>query len=160
MQFTLPDKPLKKYLAWLPALAAAIAIFAFSAQPADDSTYMSESITQIILEIANQVRMIDLQKLDLVELYMSLSVPVRKSAHIIEFGGFNVTLLFALYVWDMRGKPWVRQAFLLTFLHQIFVPGRAGLVSDVIIDMLGVCMLALVLRSMITRRERRFAIPA
>ena len=166
MQFTLPDKPLKKYLAWLPALAAAIAIFAFSAQPADDSTYMSESITQIILEIANQVRMIDLQKLDLVELYMSLSVPVRKSAHIIEFGGFNVTLLFALYVWDMRGKPWVRQAFLLTFLyacsdelHQIFVPGRAGLVSDVIIDMLGVCVLALVLRSMITRRERRFAIP-
>ena len=155
MQFTLPDKPLKKYLAWLPALAAAIAIFAFS-------TYMSESITQIILEIANQVRMIDLQKLDLVELYMSLSVPVRKSAHIIEFGGFNVTLLFALYVWDMRGKPWVRQAFLLTFLyacsdelHQIFVPGRAGLVSDVIIDMLGVCVLALVLRAMITRRESR-----
>ena len=49
MQFTLPDKPLKKYLAWLPALAAAIAIVAFSAQPADDSTYMSESITQIIL---------------------------------------------------------------------------------------------------------------
>ena len=106
-------------------------------------------------------------KLDLVELYMSLSVPVRKSAHIIEFGGFNVTLLFALYVWGMRGKPWVRQAFLLTFLyacsdelHPIFVPGRAGRVSDVIIDMLGVCVLALFLRAMITRRERRFAIPA
>lgn len=161
--FSVPMKyPLKKYLAWLPALAAAIAIFSFSSQPADDSTYMSESITQIILEIANQVRMIDLRNLDLVELYMSLSVPVRKSAHIIEFAGLHVTLLYALHVWDMRGKPWIRRAFLLTFfyacsdeLHQLFVPGRAGLFSDVIIDMIGVSLITLVLRAVVSRKERR-----
>lgn len=162
MVFTPAKYPLKKYLAWLPALAAAIAIFAFSSQPADDSTYMSESITQIILEIANQVRMIDLHNLDLVELYMSLSVPVRKSAHIIEFAGLHVTLLYALHVWDMRGKPWIRRAFLLTFfyacsdeLHQLFVPGRAGLFSDVIIDMIGVSLITLVLRAILIRKERR-----
>ena len=154
--------PLKKYLAWFPALAAAVAIFAFSSQPADDSTYMSQSITQIILEIADQIRMIDIRNFDLVELYMSLSVPVRKSAHIIEFGALNVTLLYALYVWDMRGRPWVRRAFLLTFLyacsdelHQLFVPGRAGLISDVVIDMIGVCMIALGLTAWIRQKERK-----
>ena len=154
--------PLKKYLAWFPALAAAVAIFAFSSQPADDSTDMSQRNTQTSLEIADQIRRIDIRNFDLVELYMSLSVPVRKSAHIIEFGALNVTLLYALYVWDMRGRPWVRRAFLLTFLyacsdelHQLFVPGRAGLISDVVIDMIGVCMIALGLTAWIRQKERK-----
>lgn len=37
---------MKKYLAWIPALVIMTAIFWFSAQPADVSTEMSDSVTQ------------------------------------------------------------------------------------------------------------------
>ena len=40
---------MKKYLAWIPALVIMTAIFWFSAQPADVSTEMSDSVTRALL---------------------------------------------------------------------------------------------------------------
>ena len=40
---------MKKYLAWIPALVIMTAIFWFSAQPADMSTEMSDSVTRALL---------------------------------------------------------------------------------------------------------------
>lgn len=142
----------KKYLAWLPALCIAIAIFCFSSQPADDSTITSESISQILLNIANGLRMIDIHNLNIKDVYMSMSVPVRKSAHIIEFAALHLALLFALHTWNLRGKKWLRTALMITIvyacsdeIHQLFVPGRAGLVSDVVIDSLGAIIITVCL---------------
>ena len=46
---------MKKYLAWIPALVIMTAIFWFSAQPADVSTEMSDSVTRALLWTAEAV---------------------------------------------------------------------------------------------------------
>lgn len=135
---------LKKYAAWIPAILIAIAIFLFSSQPADESTTTSNGVIRILIDFAGKLNIVDLEHTDPDILYKILQTPIRKGAHITEFAVLNLSLLFALSFWDMKGVKWVRTAFLLTVLyactdefHQIFVPGRAGLIRDVLIDSIG-----------------------
>lgn len=82
-----------------------------------------------------------------------LSVAVRKGAHVAEYA-----VLGALLTWALRGRAaWaipVGVVYAATDeIHQLFVPGRAGQVSDVLIDSLGVALgVALVL---LVRARRR-----
>lgn len=139
----------KRYLAWLPAVVTAAAVFYFSAQPADVSTEMSDGVTTLLLQIAEMLGLLKLSP-DLVEeLCVRLSAPVRKCAHITEYLILYSTVLFGLYHWDdrMRGRRWLKWALGITVLyaasdefHQLFVPGRAGRISDVCIDSIGVAI--------------------
>ena len=135
---------LKKYLAWLPAVSIAIAIFMFSAQPADASTVTSDRTSQVLLYFANKLNIIDLEQENLEYLCEIMSAPVRKSAHMLEFAALDLSILFALFFWDMRGKKLLLTALGMTVLyacsdelHQLFVPGRAGMIRDVLIDSVG-----------------------
>lgn len=136
--------PLKKYLAWLPAVSIAIAIFMFSAQPADESTETSDRTSQALLYFANQLNIIELEQGNLEYLCEIMSAPVRKSAHMLEFAALDFSILFALSFWDMHGKRLLLTALFMTVLyacsdefHQLFVPGRAGMIRDVLIDSVG-----------------------
>ena len=118
--------------------------FLFSSQPADESTTTSNGVIRILIDFAGKLNIVDLEHTDPDILYKILQTPIRKGAHITEFAVLNLSLLFALSFWDMKGVKWVRTAFLLTVLyactdefHQIFVPGRAGLIRDVLIDSIG-----------------------
>ena len=73
-----------------------------------------------------------------------LATPVRKAAHITEFAVLHLTVLFALFQWELPWKKWLKAALAVTVayactdeLHQLFVPGRAGMVTDVLIDSMG-----------------------
>ncbi len=152
----------KKYAAWIPAILIAVTIFALSHQPGDESTVTSDNFSQVLLDFANELKMIDLNHINLKDMYLSMGTPVRKSAHAIEFAALDITLLFALYFWDMRGKEWLRTSFLLTTLyacsdelHQLLVPGRAGLVTDVIIDSLGTILVTIAVSFLIKRHQRK-----
>ncbi|MBQ7796031.1 MAG: VanZ family protein [Lachnospiraceae bacterium] len=143
-----------KYLAWLPAMLIAAAIFYFSAQPADVSTQMSDGVTTLLLRIAEALGLMELSPEFVRECCELLSTPVRKCAHILEYMILHGAVLFALYHWsdDMRGRKWLIWAWSLTVLyacsdefHQLFVPGRAGRVSDVIIDSIGVTIITWIL---------------
>ena len=136
--------PLKKYLAWLPAVSIAIAIFMFSAQPADESTETSDRTSQALLYFSNQLNIIELEQGNLEYLCEIMSAPVRKSAHMLEFAALDLSILFALSFWDMHGKRLLLTALFMTVLyacsdefHQLFVPGRAGMIRDVLIDSVG-----------------------
>ena len=101
-------------------------------------------VVPFIPDFAGKLNIVDLEHTDPDILYKILQTPIRKGAHITEFAVLNLSLLFALSFWDMKGVKWVRTAFLLTVLyactdefHQIFVPGRAGLIRDVLIDSIG-----------------------
>lgn len=97
---------MKKYLAWIPALVIMTAIFWFSAQPADVSTEMSDSVTRALLWTAEAVGLTDQLSLERVhELCGLLATPVRKAAHITEFAVLHLTVLFALFQWEL---PWKR----------------------------------------------------
>ena len=140
---------MKKYLAWIPALVIMTAIFWFSAQPADVSTEMSDSVTRALLWTAEAVGLTDrLSPEQVHDLCGLLATPVRKTAHITEFAVLHLTVLFALFQWELPWKKWLKAALAVTVayactdeLHQLFVPGRAGMVTDVLIDSTGAALL-------------------
>ncbi len=145
-----PLRQLRTYLVWLPAMTVAAAIFYFSAQPADVSTEMSDGVTTLLLRMAEAVGLMELLPETVIRLCESLSLPVRKAAHVTEYLILYGTILFACFAGHDGRLPeqkraWARRAFLLTVcyactdeFHQLFVPGRAGRVSDVLIDSVGV----------------------
>ena len=146
----------KKYLAWLPALFVAAAIFYFSAQPADVSTEMSDGVTTLLLQIAESVGLLELSPNLVARLCEQLSTPVRKCAHITEYMILHVTILFGLYQWSEDVKvnrvQWLKYAWIMTVVyamtdevHQLFVQGRAGRISDVLIDSIGVTIITVLL---------------
>lgn len=131
-------------MAWIPAAAVMAAIFWFSAQPADVSTEMSDGVTKVLLNAAEAAGLMEVSPERVSELCVSFSMPVRKCAHMTEYLILYLTILFALRQWGMRGRRWFLRAFLITAayactdeFHQLFVPGRAGRVTDVLIDSIG-----------------------
>ena len=154
-------RPIKKYIVWIPAVLIAVAIFCFSAQPAEQSSELSDRVTLLLLAIAERLHLLELSPEKVYDLCVMLSTPVRKSAHITEFTALYISVLFALRSWDFKGNRWIGTAFAATVLyactdeiHQIFVPGRAGMITDVMIDSLGAAVLTLILNRMIAARRR------
>lgn len=136
-----------QYIVWLPSILVGAAIFYFSSQPADVSTEMSDGVTTLLLHGAEQLGVLELSPALITSLCEKLAFPVRKSAHILEYMILHGTILFALFFQNetMRGTRWLKWAFIMTVcyaasdeFHQLFVPGRAGMVRDVVIDSLGV----------------------
>ncbi len=129
--------PLRKRLVlWLPALLWYAVIFYFSAQTGAESTEMSDAFLEHALhwDIANS----------LVILSDLLSILVRKGAHAFVY--FVQTGLLLLPLRSLLASSKVRCAAALGAcavlaaldeVHQLFVPGRSGKLSDVLIDVLG-----------------------
>lgn len=143
---------MKKYLAWLPAIFMMAAIFWFSAQPADVSTRMSDGVTRLLLRLAEAAGLMELSPERVYRLCVLLSTPVRKCAHITEYALLYLTVLFGLKRWQVQGSLRLGRALMITVLyactdefHQLFVPGRAGMVTDVLIDSIGAALLTVLL---------------
>lgn len=118
-------------------------IFFFSAKPAVQSAKMSTSVGKMIGnifipefdELGEEKQEIFAESIDFV---------VRKSAHACEYA-----LLGILFFWNygQRIKNWKRLAGISWLsvavyaatdeLHQVFVPGRSGQPSDVLLDSFG-----------------------
>ncbi len=132
-----------RLLAWIPALFVAAAIFWFSSKPAVESTEMSDSVSRLILLIGTKFgffRGDPTQYADLIEL---MSFPVRKTAHMTEYLVFygTVAALDSIFRTGPRSSTPPFRRFVIVFcyactdeFHQLFVPGRAGRFTDVMID--------------------------
>lgn len=150
-------KNLKKMMAMVPSIAIAVAIFYFSNQPAAQSTIMSDGVTQMLLSIAGRLHLLEIRAIDVPAICELLSTPVRKCAHVTEYTCFYLSLLFGLRAWNLRGRRLLTTALAITFcyacsdeFHQLFVPGRAGRFTDVLID----CTGAAVIRVLVPRFRR------
>lgn len=142
-----------RLLVWLPALFIAAAIFWFSSKPAVESTEMSDSVSRLILLIGTKLGFFHgnpAQYADLIEL---MSFPVRKTAHMTEYLVFYCTVRFGLRFTYRTSN--VKRRFLtalaIVFLyactdefHQLFVPGRTGRFTDVLIDCFGCAVVTLI----------------
>ena len=138
----------KKYLAWIPAIAMAVIIFCFSAQPAGQSTETSDFVSRLLLWIGTRIGLFSGEPEQYAGMLEAMSMPVRKCAHISEYAVFHVTILYALYQWGLRGRKWLTAGFFLVFfyagtdeIHQLFVPGRSGQFTDVMIDCIGAALI-------------------
>ena len=115
-------------ISWVFVVICMGIIFSLSAQVADDSQELSDSFIRKIFETFGITIESDL---------------IRSIAHCLEFMGLSVLLFNAIYAtWFLKLTPII--AFFGTVLyaitdeiHQIFVPGRAFQISDILVDSTG-----------------------
>ena len=142
-------------ITFLPAVIVMGAIFYFSAQCGDDSATESSRIVDILIFIIDHISGRSLSAEDAISLAEMLSYPVRKCAHMTEFG--VLALCFFMGIYNLvKWYPYI-PAFLCTFVyamsdefHQNFVPGRHASLIDVSIDCTGaliaLCLLHIILK--------------
>lgn len=131
-------------------------IFLMSAKPADESDNMSLSVGHIIgkVFVRDYTQMKEEEKEAFAE---RINYPVRKAAHAAEYAVLGVLLTAALGSYSIDGRRRVVTAWAAGTLyaasdefHQLFVPGRSGCITDVMIDsaglMTGILLLAAVQR--------------
>ncbi len=138
-------------------------IYSMSDKPAVISTNESITVTEMLLNMVSGFIYVDPAKKAYI--ITAMEPHIRKIAHMTEFGILFLLLLIpaSLFIKKMSVRPVT--AFAISFLygvsdeiHQLFVPGRAGMVRDVLIDMLGVVMaliLYLVIAIPVRKRIRR-----
>lgn len=141
-------KKLYPIITLIPVIALLMMIFGFSAENADESSESSGSLIERLLEIIdkNYVNLSDDEKKAAVERF---SYPIRKAAHFSEFAALAFfTALHLASVNHAAGRAAIAKIPLWAWLfstacaasdeiHQLFVPGRAGMASDVLIDSAG-----------------------
>lgn len=131
----------------IPVLAILwmMVIFMFSAQPADESTETSLFIGQMV-ETVCVPGFVDFSSEEKRVMAENIDFFVRKTAHAAEYAVLG--LLLSLSAGELLELSFFeRQRIAYVFgtvyaatdeFHQLFVPGRAGMVRDVILDSAGV----------------------
>lgn len=131
----------QKWIAWALAIGWMGVIFYLSHQPAKASSALSSGVVQTIVSFVESIFPISLSASDI------LHVVVRKGAHL--FAYFVLALLVFRAVrlnmwtkWTTVGMTLAVCVLYASFdeVHQLFIPGRSGQVTDVLIDTAGSCL--------------------
>ncbi|MCI9082963.1 MAG: VanZ family protein [Lachnospiraceae bacterium] len=119
-------------------------IFAFSAQPALQSSEASHSVSYKIAEWQNRLFGQEKTEEQLAAQAESMQFIIRKGAHMGEYAFLAFLLCVHLSCYDVNRRKAVLLSLGLTAcyaasdeIHQLFVPGRAGRMTDVCIDTAG-----------------------
>lgn len=125
-------------LSWTLVILWMVLIFIFSHQPAAESNELSTGITKKLYDLI--MMLAPNNKLD----QESLNYIIRKSAHFVIYLFLGLLTANGLIHSNITGFRSVFLALLICILyaisdeiHQLYVPGRSGQVSDVFIDSLG-----------------------
>ena len=155
-----------RYLAGILAVVWMCIIFAFSAQSNEESSVVSESLSYRMVSSTGHLFHWNLNDEQLREIADTIEYFVRKTAHMTEFAILSILLFVWLGLWEMGMWRRAAIAFAATAVygasdefHQLFVPGRAGRVSDVMIDstgaLAGVIIFMLLVKVVQLLRRRR-----
>ncbi len=147
-------KRLVPILLWCAVAAVMIAIFAFSAENAAESTESSDSVLRVVLSAVRRdfSSLSNAEQTVMLEQYSHL---IRKSAHFSIYALLGFLLNAALVSSRVRPNlslalaPAVGLIYAATDeVHQLFVPGRSGAVTDVLLDTAG-CLAGALIFSLI-----------
>ncbi len=139
---TVNRQTIVRVLLWATVIGMMTVIFAFSAQPGPDSDELSnlaaEPLVELVSSLGDGVDAADMQLLHLV-----ISTIIRKLAHFAEYALLGLLLRLLCLQYD-RGQIWLPVLVGVLWaasdeFHQTFVPGRTGMVTDVLLDGAGVC---------------------
>lgn len=135
---------MKKRLTIIPAICVMILIFLYSSQTAIESVELSGGITGRLVEVILNISKIELSPVDRLMWLEKMETVIRKAAHMVEYAILGIAVSYPLYVYGKRGKKLMLWGVLICVLyaitdelHQLYVPGRAGQVGDVVIDGIG-----------------------
>ena len=137
----------------LLTLTSMVAIFIFSAQDAEHSSGISgeliRSFARIFVPDFNNMTV-----QEQLQLIGSWQHTVRKNAHFFAYFLLGILTMATVSLTKMKIKSPILTAFAVVFfyavsdeIHQIFVPGRAAMVNDVVIDAAGAALGILVVIS-------------
>ena len=131
-------------IAGILALVWMCVIFAFSAQTKEESGAVSEGISFRIVNATGLLLRLHIDEARLREIAGAIEHFVRKGAHMTEYAILAVLIYLWLGRWQLTR---LRAACIAAVsaiayacsdeIHQLFVAGRAGMVSDVLIDSAG-----------------------
>lgn len=129
------NSTLKIILYFLPAVSLMILIFFMSHQTGEESSQLS---TSLVLQIFNT------SSTSTIEL-TSLSYLIRKGAHMAEYCLLFLLLYYGFFRCKFSHPTSTKRSIIIAFLyacsdeiHQLFIPDRAGTISDVFIDSIGI----------------------
>lgn len=132
-----------RYLLWTLVLAVMVFIFVHSAESAEKSSDTSGNIVKTVLTVVVK----DFKTLPVAEQQQavdSLQFIVRKGAHFCIYLALGFLCYLAMNTYNLKLKTKFLTALLISFvyavsdeIHQLFVPGRAGQIRDVLIDFSG-----------------------
>lgn len=147
-------------------ITVSVIIFCFSAQPAKKST---KSSNFVIIALCKVIYPDFEQKTDAekAELCHKFSHPIRKLAHFSLYAVLGIFSYLSFY-WYEKIKFSLRAVYGFAYaviyavsdeIHQMFVPGRACQIKDVIIDSSGAACGILILMALIVfLRKRRLSL--
>ena len=132
------------FTSYIPAIIWMYIIAGFSGASGESSSSLSLRVTEQIVHIIDiNDNMTEEEFVDMVEL---LHTPVRKMAHMAEYAILYI-LLFVPMRLTLKNKSVKRILLIALFscvvyasfdeIHQLFVDGRSGKVTDVMIDSTG-----------------------
>lgn len=140
----IPGKHIWKKLTGFLIVIWMIVIFAFSAQPAPQSSQVSGGVAYKIAEWQNDLFRLQKTEAELSAQAESMQLFIRKAAHMTEYALLAILLYLHFSYYPVSKKQMALLVLGITAgyattdeLHQIFVPGRAGRFSDICIDSLG-----------------------
>lgn len=133
-------------------------IFSLSSDNGDISTKKSDNFIIKIVEVLSQKTLSDSEK----EKWTTyLVVPVRKSAHLFVYLILGLLVYSFITEFMMNGYKVFLLSSSLSFLyacsdefHQMFVSGRSGQISDVILDCFGALLGILIFKFMVERKKK------
>ena len=144
---------------WIPVIIMAGIIFGFSKQDGKTSSGLSDKVADVILtgfDKSGFIDYVDNTPENKEKMISYIRYPIRKGAHMSEYALFAILTFLALYVDGIRKKIYFITFGMVTVfaasdeIHQLFVPDRAGMFSDVIIDSIG-CIIGLLFIFIITK---------
>lgn len=128
----------RKIIKGMLVIVCMFIIFLFSSDTSAQSTAKSEGV---ILEVTSIFGLSSEQKQTIIDIAF---VPVRKSAHFFIYFVLGITLISFLREFSIPLRRILLLSIFLAFLyacsdevHQLFVVGRSGQISDVLLDTFG-----------------------
>lgn len=128
-------------LSFIITLLWVAVIFSFSLQPADTSSQLSLGVGQWLIELlpeafADKLLFMPQEQLEF------LHTLLRKAGHFSEYLILSMLSMFTVLQSELRHKIWIALGFCLLVASadetiQLFVSGRSGQVSDVVLDLVG-----------------------
>lgn len=144
---------MKKIKYFIPSFIIMMIIFSFSMQTGEESGGLSLKVVQIIQEIFPFFTNTDL-----------LHTIIRKGAHMSEYAVLTLTYVYGFYKNNLDIKKICLYSILCTFLyastdelHQLFVGGRAGQLTDVLIDTTGGLIIIIIVYLILRRKTNELS---
>ena len=133
---------IRKCILWILTIIWMLLIFGFSAQPATESTKLSESISSTVSEKVLAATSIPPWKHS--PILTAFHIAVRKTAHFLIFAVLGMLVFLLLQSYDLSfwkaffWMAWICMLYAVSDeIHQLFSDGRSCRVLDVILDTIG-----------------------